>query len=275
MVLLDMLTREGQVTGSEFIVAHFDHGIRPDSALDAQFVAQLAINKNLPFITERAELGEDVSEDKAREARYEFLRRVKNQYSARAIITAHHQDDVLETIAMHLLRGAGRQGLDPMRRTLDIERPLLGYPKAAMYKTAHEQGLKWRHDSTNDDSRYFRNKIRKLYTTFDPGSRKALLELHARVKAINDEIDVLLKVINEWTLNDAHIVRSRFVQLPYVIQKEVVHSWLQQNNIYDFDKSQVERIVLAAKTLAIGKKLDINNAYWLKSTQTSLRILRK
>jgi len=79
-VLLDILSKK---PGLDLIVAHFDHGIRDDSKSDAIFVANLAKEYNLPFETKREELGSDVSEEKARDRRYEFLRAVAKKHDAK------------------------------------------------------------------------------------------------------------------------------------------------------------------------------------------------
>src|SRR5579884_1275816 len=84
MVLLDLLSN---LPGVELIVAHFDHGIRPGSSIDEQFVRQAIKNYDLPFEHGRGNLGAQASEAAARDARYEFLRSVKRKHGAAAIIT--------------------------------------------------------------------------------------------------------------------------------------------------------------------------------------------
>ena len=79
------------------VVAHLDHGIRPDSAEDRQLVQATASGfRGLPFVYHVAGLGASASEDTARQARYQFLHQVRQASGARSIITAHHQDDLLE-----------------------------------------------------------------------------------------------------------------------------------------------------------------------------------
>src|SRR5690606_5271626 len=88
MVLLDLLRQKPKL---ELIVAHFDHGIRPDSAEDRKLVQRVAKHYDLPFVYAEGKLGPKASEALAREARYAFLRRVQAEQGAEAIITAHHQ----------------------------------------------------------------------------------------------------------------------------------------------------------------------------------------
>ena len=94
MVLLDMMVRAG---AGELVVAHFDHGIRPDSHHDAAFVKKIAEQYGLPFESRREVLGETASEALARERRYAFLRHVAKKHNAQ-IVTAHHLDDLVETV---------------------------------------------------------------------------------------------------------------------------------------------------------------------------------
>ena len=128
----------------EVIVAHFDHGIRPNSKDDCAFVERLAKQYNKPFCYERQELGENCSEATAREKRYEFLNRIAKEHNGK-IYVAHHADDILESIAINILRGTGWRGLAPMANQ-NIERPLIDWPKSQIYRYATEHNLSFRQD---------------------------------------------------------------------------------------------------------------------------------
>src|SRR5665213_799396 len=106
--------------GVRLIVAHFDHGIREDSVEDRRLVQNVAREYRLPFVYDAGNLGVDTSEAAARQARYRFLRRVQQASGARAIVTAHHQDDLLETAILNLLRGTGRKGLTALSNRSDM-----------------------------------------------------------------------------------------------------------------------------------------------------------
>ena len=154
VVLLDMLVQERQ---HELIVAHFDHGIRSDSAEDALFVAEITRRYGLPFEMKREELGANASEELARARRYAFLRGVAKKYEA-VIATAHHMDDIAETIAINLTRGTGWRGLAVLAG--DVYRPLLGTTKAELRAYAQEHEISWHEDSTNTSDAYLRNRLR-------------------------------------------------------------------------------------------------------------------
>jgi tRNA(Ile)-lysidine synthase TilS/MesJ len=97
-------------------------------------------------------LGPKTSEAKARDARYKFLEEVKAVNKAKAIVTAHHQDDVLETAILNMLRGTGRRGLTSLQNRKNLIRPLLKFSKAAIKNYAKSHKLKWREDSTNENN---------------------------------------------------------------------------------------------------------------------------
>jgi len=187
VVLLDMLTRQPNM---ELIVAHFDHGIRDDSAKDAVFVADLAKKYGLPFETKREELGATSSEDLARTRRYEFLRSVAKKNNAR-LITAHHADDVIETVAINLLRGTGWRGLAAMDS--DVFRPLKNITKSEVLNYAKKHDLKWHEDSTNSSDNYLRNRIRHDTIVLDIDIKRQLLGLWAEQKSIKRLIDEEVK----------------------------------------------------------------------------------
>jgi len=162
VVLLDMLH---QTDKYDLVVAHFDHGTRPDSAADARFVAGLAKLRGLPFVGKREELGAKASEDQARKARYDFLFQEARRLQA-TIATAHHLDDVVETIAINSIRGTGWRGLAVLDRA-GVVRPLLKYSKAEIRSYALEHRLEWAEDSTNASSNYLRNRVRRAIIESD------------------------------------------------------------------------------------------------------------
>jgi len=138
------LTTDDSTSSLELVVAHFNHGIRDDSHEDEQLVAQVARQYGLQFEVGHGHLGPRTSEDKARQARYGFLREVKDKYQAEAIITAHHQDDLLETVVINLLRGTGARGLHPLRARVDLIRPLLAVSRKQIIDYAKKHHIKWR-----------------------------------------------------------------------------------------------------------------------------------
>lgn len=246
------------------IVAHFDHGIRPDSADDRRLVQQLAKTYGLPFVYGEGRLGAAASEAAARQARYAFLHQTRRSAGARAVITAHHQDDVLETAIINLLRGTGRRGLSALASRPDVVRPLLHQTKQQLLEYAQKQQLNWHEDSTNQDTRYLRNHVRRqLLPRFDSIEKQQLLGLIQQVAATNRLLDTQL--VNYLHLQPAarQLDRRRFIQLPHAVAREVMAGWLRHQGIVGFDRRMLERLVVAAKTGRSGSRVDIMHGHWL------------
>jgi tRNA(Ile)-lysidine synthetase-like protein len=174
------------------VVAHFDHGIRAESAADAELVKKLAAQYQLEFRLGRGELGQNASEELARRKRYEFLRRVKSQTGADKVLVAHHQDDLIETILINLIRGTGWRGLAPMWSD-DVVRPLLRFSKVELVAYAIKNKLTWAEDATNYSPKYLRNRVRDLAVRLIPKQRQKLLELHESQTKLRQEIENILE----------------------------------------------------------------------------------
>ncbi len=262
VVLLDLLAGQPHL---ELIVAHFDHGIREDSSADAALVSQLAQRYGLQVVTERAELGPQASEESARKARYTFLRKVQRDERAHAIITAHHQDDVLETALINMLRGTGWRGLCSLRDTAEVRRPLLAVSKRELIAYAERHHLLWHEDSTNGDRRFLRNRVRhELLPKTDESFRQELLALIARQTEMRQEIEQLNHILlNQLSLatSDSFISldRLRFTSLPNHVAKELLLTAAQQLTGRRVEQKMLARMLWFARTARLYKTLQVTN----------------
>lgn len=267
VALLDMLSRDPSL---ELIVAHFDHGIRSDSRADQEFVSKLAKKYQLVYEYGEGHLGENASEAAARRSRYEFLKEVQNKYKAMAIVTAHHQDDLIETIILNLLRGTGRKGLSSLKNTDSLVRPLLDFSKQQLKSYALKHHLSWREDPTNIDVKYLRNWIRlKLMPKLTTVSRQTLIDLYHKNKLQNAEIDNLLQSF----IDSNQLAQKDIINLDHQVAKELVAAWLRQNSI-SFDKKTIERVVIGAKTLKKGKMIPISRQQFVKISDNMLLLCK-
>lgn len=270
VVLLDVLVQKPDI---DILVAHYDHGIRDDSAEDRRLVQVLAKQYGLPFIYDEGSLGKNASEAIARDARYSFLQRVKDTSKSRAIITAHHQDDVIETAVLNLLRGTGRKGLSSLRSTDSIVRPLLHMPKKELVNYAKAHKLQWREDSTNLDQAYKRNYVRhKLKTKLTSKQREQFVTYITDMHDLNHQIDIELTNYLHMQPGVAEIERYYFVQLPHAIAVEVMAEWLRRVGLRDFDARLLHRLVVAAKTFRPGTVIDVSQGLTLSVTGRNLAL---
>ena len=168
-------------------VAHLNHCLRPEAAADADFVQQHAAHLGVPCTVERAEVPHFVQrwklsvEAAARKARYQFYEAVSTEIGATKVALGHHQDDTAETVLMNLIRGSGSTGLKGIPSVRDIKfiRPLTGFTRQQIEAFLTSEGLVPRQDSTNSDTRYFRNRIRhelipRLESDYNPNIKIGL-----------------------------------------------------------------------------------------------------
>jgi len=267
VVLLDLLVR-GDFGQHDLIVAHFDHGIRVESADDAEFVRSLAEKYGLAFETKREELGADASEELARERRYTFLCDVAKRHGAK-IMTAHHSDDVIETIAINLTRGTGWRGLAVFDNP-DIERPLLDKTKAELLAYAKQHRLEWREDVTNTDTKYLRNALRQKLADFDSESKQLLRLYRNRQVALKQLIDAGVQAY-------VHAPYSRhfFTMAPVSAAIEILRGIIKTETGQVPTRPQAERALLAIKTYRVGKTFALGIGHELRFSQTNFVVSEK
>jgi len=200
LCLLHVLQRLCEEYRLRLHVAHLHHGARgADADVDAEFVASLAAEWELPATVERRDVPALARahglafEEMARRVRYAFLARVAGEVGAHKIAVGHNADDQTETVLMHFLRGAGPGGLRGMLplapladyrllppflqqlaantqrpatrfqyrvSSISIIRPLLEVPRSEIERYCADHGLTPRFDRSNLDTTHFRNRLR-------------------------------------------------------------------------------------------------------------------
>lgn len=161
--LLHLLLGLGAELRLSVTAAHFDHGLRPDSAGVAARCADRAARLGVEIRLGRPERPPARTQAALRTARYAFLRRVAEQEGATRIATGHQADDQAETVLFRLARGTGLPGLAgiPARRGR-LVRPLLTLRAAELRAWLDELGIPWERDPANLDPRWARVRVRTL-----------------------------------------------------------------------------------------------------------------
>ncbi len=199
-------------------VAHFDHNQRGRaSSADARLVKNLAQKLKLKFKTAKF-TAKRASENQLREARLAFLETVARGVGKKRvfILTAHHRGDQVETFFFRLLRGSGVRGLVGIRPVQGrLVRPLLGLSKKVLLLHATEQKWKWREDASNQETAFFRNRIRhqllpKWYELTESfGGPAAWDERFSHLLEELEETEAAIGAVAQASL------RSLFVTTPY------------------------------------------------------------
>lgn len=164
MVMLDLFGK----TGFEITIAHCNYQLRgADSDADQQLVEDVAKVKKIPIYAKTFDTEQYSGEHKvsiqmaARELRYEWFQELASERGYSCIATAHHKNDVLETVLLNVTKGTGLAGLHGIKpRVGSTIRPLLFATKAEIVGYAKDAELVWREDNSNNENKYQRNAIR-------------------------------------------------------------------------------------------------------------------
>jgi tRNA(Ile)-lysidine synthase len=179
--------------GYRLVIAHLDHGLRSEARTEAKAVQNLARERGEICVVEQEDVAaladrQNLSiEEAARTARYHFLFRQAHLHQAQAVAVGHTADDQVETVLMHLLRGAGLAGLRGMdyyslphawSSEIPLIRPLLGIWRSQILAYIEEHHLQPNLDASNQDRRYYRNRLRHELVPYlenlNPGAGKRI-----------------------------------------------------------------------------------------------------
>lgn len=151
--------------GYNICVAHINHGLRENAIVDECFVKEFCAEKNIKCFVKSINLKENLNgmstEEAGRKARYDFFDEVSEEQNCTKIATAHNSNDNVETVIMNMIRGSGMSGLkgiEPKRG--NIIRPLIEISRKEIEEYCKENNLNPRHDESNDETVYTRNKVR-------------------------------------------------------------------------------------------------------------------
>lgn len=152
--------------------ATVDHGLRPEAADEAAFVARLCADLGVPHAILEAGMTNTANlQAAARERRYALLGQWALAAGATCLATAHQLDDQAETLVMRLLRGAGLSGLAAIRPAhagpVPVVRPLLGWRRDELGAIVAAAGIAPVADPSNHDERFDRVRVRRRLADAD------------------------------------------------------------------------------------------------------------
>ncbi|MBC7796450.1 MAG: tRNA lysidine(34) synthetase TilS [Pyrinomonadaceae bacterium] len=250
--------KQSRKLSSNLIAAHFNHGLRgAASDADADFVRDLATTLGLRFVggiqnpKAKIQNAKGNLEQKARRARYDFLREIAQNNDAFAVLTAHTLNDQAETFLLNLIRGSGTDGLSAMKTVRELKfetprvetsnanskiyliRPLLSWARrGATENYCHENKIEFRHDAMNDDTNFARVRVRRqllpLLESFNPRIVESLSQtatiLRQDAAELNRNAENLLKV---FVTNGDKLDVSTFGTVTPAMRIGILRLWLK------------------------------------------------
>ncbi len=233
MALIDMLLRVRNKYNLSLIVAHINHNIRKESYEEAEYMKKYCEDNHLLFETMVIEsYGDDNFHNEAHNIRYNFFESLVNKYNANYLMTAHHGDDLIETVLMRIVRGSNLKGYSGFKEIVDkgtykIVRPLIRFTKEELKNYDMVHGIKYYVDSSNDKDKYTRNRYRKYVLPFlkeeDRGVHTKFLKYSETLDEVNKYIEKeRKKVIGRVVINNK-VQIDLFLKEEKFMQKEVLY----------------------------------------------------
>ena len=266
MVLLEIV----KTFGHKIIVVHFNHQKRAASSEEALYLKSYCEREGLFFEYFILEIEGSNFQDQAHDLRKKHLEDVATKYKTPYILTAHHANDLAETILMRLSRGsnllgyAGLQGVSKQGDFIYIK-PLLSFSKASLYDYAKKAQILFFEDASNTESTYTRNRYRKtiipsLVEENPQFLSKALQYSNHLYEAFSYIRESSKKYLNQ---NQNHIQLSTFFLENVVVQKDILATLLEASNI-EFNQLKIDSILNFLKTSGPNQTYDLNSTYILK-----------
>ena len=172
MALVDMLLKVRDKYNLFLVIAHVNHNVRKESFEEAEFIEKYCEDNDLIFESMVIEqYGDDNFHNEARNIRYKFFDSLVKKYEANYLMTAHHGDDLVETILMRIVRGSSLSGYGGFKEIVDVDnykivRPLIHFTKEELKQYNILNNVKYYVDSSNDKDKYTRNRYRKYILPF-------------------------------------------------------------------------------------------------------------
>ena len=238
MALLDLMIKLKSELDLVLVVAHVNHNIREESKEEEAYLREFCNNMGLHFECFKIEhYGDDNFHNEARTIRYNFFDKVCKDYNAKFLLTAHHGDDLVETILMRIVRGSSLKGYSGFSKVIvkddyTILRPLITVTKDDLTNYCNENNIKYFIDKSNLKDVYTRNRYRKYVLPFlkeeDKMVHEKFLKFSETLLEYNNFIErEVSQVINKVFKNGVLDI-SKFKELDHLLQSKIISNILEK-----------------------------------------------
>lgn len=266
MALLYLLKELKKILHFSIVCCHVNHNVRKESFLEKEFLENWCKDQDLVFESMVIEhYGDDNFHNEARTIRYQYFEEIVLKYQANYLMTAHHADDLVETILMRLVRGSsliGYAGFQQFvsRGSYSLVRPFITVTKGEIYEFNEKYQIPYVKDSSNEKEKYTRNRYRKRILPFlqeeDSNYHEKFLKFSKMLIKYNHYIDQqTMEVFHSiYQSNQQAFLISKFLEIDEVLQEKVLNSILA--SIYQDDLMLIHdrHIELIQKLIRSKKK---------------------
>ncbi len=230
MALLHMLQTYCQ---KSLVCAHINHNVRSNSVKEEKYLKDYCDKHSIYFESITINnYTENNFENEARKKRYQFYEQTLKKYHSHTLVLAHHGDDLIETILMKIIRGSNLEGYAGIKtysnmNNYTIVRPLLCLTKKDLLKYNKDNDITYYIDSTNEDTSYMRNRLRKNIL---PLLKQEDQNLHLKFLKYSDTLQSYYNFIEDITKEKINnIYKDNTISIDTLIDE---HPFLQRNIVF-------------------------------------------
>ncbi len=283
MCLLDLTLQLSKKYGFELFALHLNHNWRGDESLaEAKNCENICKEKNIKFIVKTLPCDCSKTETAAREYRYNFFDECINELKLDAILTAHNANDNAETLIYRLTKGTGILGLQGIKEVRDkFYRPLININRQDIEQYCAENNLKPNSDSSNENTKYKRNFIRKeilpKLCQISDNAIDAINSLSKIAQNDNNIVEEYISQVMKKIQKEDYILTQKFVELSESVQNRIIYNVLIDNNL-DYDYKTIRKLVdfinLNHKEKT-AKKISLNNEKFLSVNDEKIVLYKR
>ncbi len=272
MALLSILLEYRKENPIQIICAHVNHNIRKESDSEEAFVKEYCLHNDVIFESVRLHFDSEKNfENEAHHKRYQFFDEIIQKYNATILLTAHHGDDLMESILLKLTRGSslkGYKGFDivQQREHYAIVRPLFHETKETILEYNQKNNIPYVTDVSNFEDIHTRNRIRKymlpLLKRENPKVHDKFIKFHEEIRESEEFISSVVRKEFEKVYQGKKLNIELFLSLSSLIQRKVVQLILEEiylKSLENIQDKHVEMVIKLAKGQS-GKQIHLPNS---------------
>ena len=285
MCLIDLLVRIKKEKNLNVICAHVNHKLREESDNEALMVERYC--KKNKIIFELLEINEykttKFNEEDARKRRYKFFESLIQKYNAKYLLTAHHGDDLIETILMRIVRGSNLSGYVGIKKinknkNYTILRPLLTTTKENIISYNKNNNIEYVIDRSNESMKYTRNRYRKKILPFLKEESK---DVHLKFLKFSEELNSYQQFVDEY-IKEKELVENNMIVINKIINEsnfikrkalEFIIKEIQTKYIFEISDNQIKEILKIINKN--NKSIDLKNGFKCVSEYGLIKIIKE
>ncbi len=290
MCLLSLLLKQKNNKNLNLICAHVNHNLREESKAEAEMVKNFCTGNNITYEYYEIKEYNGNTEDYARKQRYKFFEKLIKKYKANYLLTAHHGDDLMETILMRIARGSNLDGFKGFnkvdeRKNYKLYRPLIYVTKEEILNYVNKHNIPYVIDRTNSEDTYTRNRFRKYVL---PPLKKENKEIHKNFIKLSNTLEAYDNYVSEEAQKrikkiyiKGKLNTEKFNKNKNIIKQKIIYNILEKEykeNISLIKENHVNAIIELLENKKPNLKLDLpqdkvfhksyNEAYISKDEKT-------